>query len=114
VHDSLVFNKLVDENNEAVLPDSAYLSEGKREHLLKCHCQDFIQLKGYRTHTLSVENKKTNKGTSRIRARVGHVFRTITQMAIDRLQTIGNERAHHQNGMSNLNYNMDRFAFLMR
>ena len=42
VHDSQVFDKLVDENDEAILADSAYLSEEAREHLLKCNCQDFI------------------------------------------------------------------------
>jgi IS5 family transposase len=114
VQDSQVFNKLVDENDEAVLADSAYLSEEARGHLLKCNCQDFIQLKGYRNHPLSEEDKKTNKGTSRIRARVEHVFGRMSQMAMDRLRTIGKERAHHHNGLTNLVYNMDRFAFLMR
>ena len=42
MHDSQVFDKLVDENDEAILADSAYLSEEAREHLLKCNCQDFI------------------------------------------------------------------------
>ena len=42
VHDSQVFDKLVDENDEAILADSAYLCEEAREHLLKCYCQDFI------------------------------------------------------------------------
>jgi IS5 family transposase len=114
VHDSQVFDKLVDENDEAVLADSAYLSEEAREHLLKCNCQDFIQLKGYRNHPLSEEDKKANKGRSRIRVRVEHVFGRMSQMAMDRLRTIGKERAHHHIGLSNLVYNMDRFAFLMR
>ena len=114
VHDSQVFDKLVDENDEAVLADSAYLSEEAREHLLECNCQDFIQLKGYRNHPLSEEDKKANKGRSRIRVRVEHVFGRMSQMAMDRLRTIGKERAHHQIGLSNLVYNMDRYAFLMR
>ena len=114
VHDSQVFDKLVDENDEAVLADSAYLSEEAREHLLKCNCQDFIQLKGYRNHPLSEEDKKANKGRSRIRVRVEHVFGRMSQMAMDRLRTIGKERANHHIGLSNLVYNMDRFAFLMR
>ena len=42
MHDSQVFDKLVDENDEAILADSPYLSEEAREHLLKCNCQDFI------------------------------------------------------------------------
>ena len=35
VHDSQMFKELVDEKDEAVLADSAYLSESAREHLLK-------------------------------------------------------------------------------
>ena len=114
VHDSQVFDKLVDEKDEAILGDSAYLSEEARERLLECNCQDFIQLKGYRNHPLDEEEKKRNKQRSRIRARVEHVFGRMSQLAMDRLRTIGNERAHHHNGMSNLVYNMDRYAFLMR
>ena len=114
MHDSQVFDKLVDENDEAVLADSAYLSEEAREHLLQCNCQDFIQLKGYRNHTLSEEDKKRNKPRSQIRVRVEHVFGRMSQMAMDRLRTIGKERANLHIGLSNLVYNMDRFAFLMR
>lgn len=114
VHDSQVFEKLVDERDEAVLADSAYLSEEAREHLLKCDCEDFIQLKGNRNGPLSEEDKKSNKLRSRIRVRVEHVFGRMKQLGMDRLRTIGKERAHHHNGMSNLVYNMDRYAFLMR
>ena len=55
VHDSRMFDKLVDESDEAVLADSAYLSEVARDHLLECNCEDFIQLKSYRNHPLSEE-----------------------------------------------------------
>ncbi|MDP7179619.1 MAG: transposase, partial [Verrucomicrobiota bacterium] len=72
------------------------------------------QLKGYRNHPLSQEDKKRNRLRSRIRVRVEHVFGRMSQMAMDRLRTIGKERAHHHIGLSNLVYNMDRFAFLMR
>jgi len=114
VHDSQVFNALVDEKDEALLADSAYLSESAREHLLECDCQDFIQLKSYRNRPLSEADKKTNKLISRIRVRVEHVFGRMSQMAMDRLRTIGRKRAHHHNGLSNLVYNMDRYAYLMR
>ena len=44
VHDSQVFKDLVDQKDEALLADRAYLSEEARDHLLDCDCQDFIQL----------------------------------------------------------------------
>jgi len=90
--------------------DASLLDEPRQRNKRK----ENEQIKGYRNHPLSEEDKKTNKGTSRIRARVEHVFGRMSQMAMNRLRTIGKERAHHHNGLSNLVYNMDRFAFLMR
>ena len=109
-----MFDKLVDENDEAVLADSAYLSEEAREHLLECNCEDFIQLKGYRNNPLGEEDKKRNKQRSRIRVRVELVFGRMSQLAMGRLRTIGKERAHHHIGLSNLLYNKDQYAFLMK
>jgi len=114
VHDSQMFKELVDEKDEAVLADSAYLSESAREHLLKCDCEDFIQLKSYRNRPLSEVQKRTNKLRSRIRVRVEHVFGRMSQLAMDRLRTIGMVRARQHNGLSNLVYNMDRYVYLMR
>jgi len=51
---------------------------------------------------------------SRIRVRCEHVFGRTTQMAMDRLRTIGLPRAGQHNGLCNLVYNMDRYAFLCR
>ena len=114
VHDSQMFKELVDEKDEAVLADSAYLSESAREHLLKCDCEDFIQLKSYRNRRLSEAQKRTNKLRSRIRVRVEHVFGRMSQLAMDRLRTIGMVRARQHNGLSSLVYNMDRYVYLMR
>ena len=109
-----MFKELVDEKDEAVLADSAYLSESAREHLLKCDCEDFIQLKSYRNRPLSEAQKRTNKLRSRIRVRVEHVFGRMSQLAMDRLRTIGIVRARQHKGLSNLVYNMDRYVYLMR
>ena len=114
VHDSQMFKELVDEKDEAVLADSAYLSESAREYLLKCDCEDFIQLKSYRNRPLSEAQKRTNKLRSRIRVRVEHVFGRMSQLAMDRLRTIGMVRARQYDGLSNLVYNMDRYVYLMR
>ena len=103
-----MFKELVDEKDEAVLADSGYLSESAREHLLKCDCEDFIQLKSYRNRPLSEAQKRTNKLRSRIRVRVEHVFGRMSQLAMDRLRTIGMVRARQHNGLSNLVYNMDQ------
>lgn len=115
VHDSQVFTELVDENDHAVFADSAYLSDANEAHILdKCNAQDFVILKAQRNKPLCDEDKVTNKLRSRIRVRVEHVFGRITQMAMDRLNTIGSKRAQQHNAMSNLVYNMDRYALLAR
>lgn len=71
VHDLQVFDKLVDENDEAILADSAYLSEESRGHLIEYNCQDFIQLKGYRNHPLGEEDKKRNKQRKPYSGKIG-------------------------------------------
>jgi transposase, IS5 family len=114
VHDSQVFEELVGEEDEAVFADSAYLSESNREHLLAKNCQDFILLKGTRGHPLNEEEKATNKLRSRIRVRCEHVFGRMSQLAMDRLRSIGRIRANHHIALSNLVYNMDRYAFLLQ
>ena len=113
VHDSQVFTQLVDENDEAIFADSAYLSDANEAYILnKCNAQDFVILKAYRNKPLCDEDKHTNKLRSRIRVRVEHVFGRIKQMGMDRLNTIGAKKAQQHNAMSNLVYNMDRYAFL--
>ena len=114
VHDSQVFEQLIDEQDEAVFADSAYLSESNREHLLNKDCQDFILLKAHRGKPLSKADQLTNKLRSRIRVRCEHVFGRMTQLAMDRLRSIGSVRANQHIGLSNLVYNMDRYAFLCR
>lgn len=114
VHDSQLFEQLVDEQDDALLADSAYSSQSNREHLLKNNCQDFILHKAARGHPLGDEQKASNKLRSRIRVRCEHVFGRMSQMAMDRLRCIGLERANQHIALSNLIYNMDRYAFLRR
>lgn len=115
VHDHRVFKQLVDESDDAVFADSAYLSEENEKHLLEtCDSQDFIQLKAQRGRPLSQADQKTNRLRSRLRVRIEHVFGRMAQMGIDRVRSIGLQRAHQHNGLGNLIYNMDRYAFLLR
>ena len=114
VHDSQVLEALVDEDAEAVFADSAYQSESSEAFLLEKNCQNFILFKATRNHPLSEEENLTNKMRSRIRVRCEHVFGRMSQMAMDRLRSIGLVRANQHNALSNLVYNMDRYAFLCR
>ena len=114
VHDSQVLEELVDEDDEAIFADSAYQSAASEELLLEKNCQNFILFKATRNHPLTEEENLTNKMRSRIRVRCEHVFGRMSQMAMDKLRTIGLVRANQHNAFSNLVYNMDRYAFLCR
>jgi hypothetical protein len=81
--------------------------------LLKKNCQNFIQFKAKRGHSLSEEGHATNKLRSRIRVLCEQVFGRM-KTAMDKLRTIGLVRAQQHNALSHLVYNMDRTALLRR
>lgn len=115
VHDSQVFKDLVDGTDNATFADSAYASEEAERYLLEdCDCEEFIMMKGRRGHPLSEAEKATNTLRSRIRVRVEHVFGRMSQMGMGAVRTIGLRRASQHNALSNIVYNMDRYAFLTR
>ena len=114
MHDSQVHEDLIDDEDEAVFADSAYTSKSSDERLLKNGCQNFIQFKAQRGQPLTAEEIATNKLRSRIRVRCEHIFGRMSQMALDRLRSIGLAPANQHIGLSNLVYNMDRYAFLCK
>ena len=114
MHDSQVLEDLIDDEDEALFADSAYASKSSDERLLKNGCQNFIQFKAQRGHPLTAEEIATNKLRSRIRVRCEHIFGRMGQMTLDRLRSIGLARANQHVGLSNLVYNLDRYAFLCK
>ncbi len=114
VHDSQVFTQLLDERDQAVLADSAYHSAEHEQALLKIHAQEFLMRKAARNHPLGEAEKKTNRTISRMRVRVEHIFARVSQMGNHLCRSIGLKRATSHHHLSNLVYNMDRYACLMR
>ncbi len=114
VHDSQVFKELLDEKDKAVLADSAYHSEEHEAYLLTIHAEEFLMRKATRKEPLSEAEKKTNHTVSRMRVRVEHIFARMEQMGSDLCRSIGLKRATQHNHLSNLVYNMDRYAYLVR
>jgi transposase, IS5 family len=114
VHDSQVFTELLDERDQAVLADSAYHSEEHEAFLIKLNAQEFLMRKATRNHPLSEAEQKTNHTISRMRVRVEHIFARMAQMKADLCRSIGLKRATQHNHLSNLVYNMDRYAYLAR
>jgi len=115
VHDSKVFEDLVDETDERVLADSAYYSEGHESYVLeKCNAEEFLMRKAYRNHPLSPDEEQRNRRISKLRVRVEHVFGRMKHMGADFCRSIGLTRAKQHNSLCNLVYNMDRYAHFAR
>ena len=114
VHDSQVFRELIDEQDRAVLADSAYYSEEHEDLLVSINAQEFLMRKATRNHPLNEREIKTNKTISRMRVRVEHVFGRMSQMGNHVCRSIGLKRASSHNHIANMVYNMDRYACLVR
>ena len=80
VHDSQVFDELLDQSEEpdgnkrAVYADSAYRSQDQEQRLADARIDSQICEKGTRGKPLSEDQKQANRTKSKVRARVEHVF----------------------------------------
>ncbi len=117
VHDSQVFEELLDEENtnRDVYADSAYISKESIEHLKERGFRPKINRKGTRNHPLSDREKQGNRTRSKTRCRIEHVFGTQSQLARGQtlIRAIGRVKASFQIGMRNLVYNLHRGAYLL-
>ena len=117
MHDSQVFNKLLDPKNtgKQVWADSAYRSEQSDKELQRLKLKNEIHYKGYRNRPLSAARLRVNKKRSQVRARVEHVFGNQKNSLGGKLvRTVGIARARAKIGMMNLVYNMRRYLFLQK
>ncbi len=115
VHDSQVFEELLDEDNSSrdVWSDSAYRSKEKLETLEQRRFREHLQRKGCRHKPLTEWEKSGNHTRSKTRSRVEHVFGVQMMRAGSLLiRTIGLVRAKTKIGLRNLAYNIDRFCLL--
>jgi IS5 family transposase len=116
VHDSQVFESLLDERNSSVdvWADSAYRSQETLGRLEELGYREHIQRKGCRDRPLTEQEKKGNRMRSTIRSRVEHVFgvQAMTSMGSLLLRCIGQIRARCKISLRNLAYNINRYAML--
>lgn len=115
VHDSEVFEELLDEANTSrdVWGDSAYNGKAHREMLTKRGFRGHLQRKGCRHKKLTEREKQGNYTRSKTRSRVEHIFGVQAQRAGSLIvRTIGLVRAKAKIGLRNLAYNIDRFCLL--
>jgi len=115
VHDSQEIVGLIDENDEVVYADSAYIGDDFEAAMRAINeALEFkIIRKGFRNNPLSEEAKLENKEKSRVRVRVEHVFGHMTiAMGGMIIRTIGITRATAEITRKNLAYNLQRYVFL--
>lgn len=116
VHDSNVFEEILTINtSKDVWADSAYRSEEHELALSLMGHRSHVHKKGKKNKPLSDVEKKANTKKSRIRARVEHVFGSITnEQGGLYFRVIGLARNTVKIGMMNIAYNMRRFITLHR
>lgn len=118
VHDSRVLEGVLQSpaaGGADVYADSAYRSHAQEESLIATGYKSHIHEKGERNHPLTAAQKQSNKQKSRVRARVEHVFGSMTnEMGGITIRTIGRARAKVQIGLVNLVYNIKRVVTLIR
>lgn len=116
VHDSKVFEILIDESNsnKDVFADSAYRSKESIETLESLGFRERLQRKGCRHKKLTDWENQGNHTRAKIRARIEHVFGVQVQRAKTLIiRTIGIFRAKTKIGLRNLAFNMQRFSMLV-
>jgi IS5 family transposase len=108
VHDSQKFTEFLDDTDVTVYADSAYAGQDVPEKIRAEICE-----KGYRNHPLTEEQKVKNREKSKIRCRIEHVFGYMTgSMRGITFRGIGKTRAVFNIGLTNLVYNICRYATL--
>lgn len=116
VHDSKEIVGLIDEKDKEIYADSAYVGEELHQQIKsKSPCIKIrIHEKNYKNKELTYEQKAQNKERSRVRARVEHVFGSMTKsMGGLRSNVIGLNRTRCVISLKNLAYNISRFAYLV-
>lgn len=118
IHDSQVLEEVLQSpevGGADIYADSAYRSTTQEESLVTSNYTSQIHEKGTRNHPLTEAQKSSNKEKSRVRARVEHVFGSMTnELGGITIRTIGYGRAKVQIGLLNLVYNIKRVVTLIR
>ena len=115
VHDSQCSDVLITDADEGqdVWMDAGYV--GKDEDFKKKNVNPIICEKGFRNHPLTEEQKKSNRLKSKVRSRVEHVFGFMEQSMKGLIfRGVGMVRATFNIGLTNLVYNIFRYAQLIK
>ena len=112
VHDSNVIEPLIDEEKDKgqdLFLDAGY--ESKEDVVKRKGMNPIISEKGHRNNPLTDEQKKNNRVKSKDRCRIEHIFGFIEgAMNGSFVLSIGMMRAKAANALTNLVYNIFRYA----
>jgi len=111
VHDSLPIMELLEEQDsgQPLYADSAYRSQEIEEVLDFLGIVSQVHEKGVKNSPLTELQELANKGKSKFRVRIEHIFGFIeNSMNGSRIKSIGIQRAKGTIGLMNLTYNMFR------
>ncbi len=117
VHDSQQFCAVLDGENasDEIWADSAYRSEDLESGLKELDLKSQIHERGHRNHPLTEEQKETNRGKSKVRVKVEHVFGTwVMNLGGKLVRCIGIEQVTPQLGLKDLAYNLRRYVFFCK
>lgn len=109
VHDSQALEELLTDEDagQKLYADSAY--DGQKETVEKAKMENLIHEKGYKNKPLTDEQKENNRGKSKLRARVEHIFGFVeNSMHGTYMRCIGMDRSQVVIGLTNLAYNICR------
>lgn len=109
VHDSQTLETLLTEEDagQDLYADAAYV--GQEETIEKVKMVNLIHEKGYKNKPLTEEQKESNRGKSKYRARIEHIFGFVeNSMNGAEMRCIGQARAKVVIGITNLVYNICR------
>jgi len=115
IHDVDEFEGLIDINDKEAWLDAGYASADHVARIMEKYPNIILHIceRAYKNKPLTEEQKESNRETSKVRARVEHVFGYMTRfMGGITIRTIGIDRAEREICGKNLAYNIKRFVFL--
>lgn len=101
VHDSVMFDHLIDYTEKAVFADKGYANKQRRKNLERKEIFDGILSKGYRNKSLTMAEKKLNRMLSTIRNKVERPFAYMKRI-------LGYHRCSYYD------YKRNRFEFFLK
>lgn len=114
VHDSQRLAAVLDSDNldDDIWADSAYFSERSEQVLDWMGFISHIHERAFRNRPLTAEQEANNKVRSKTRAKVEHVFGSMTMtMGGKAIRCIGIANARVYLGLKNLTFNLQRYIF---